>query len=78
MEAHRRFIMDGRRDRLRKEKGAAFAMSLLKDEVWRRFEHVMKENETCARLVEEAVTGKADPYSAVERIVKRTAFTISD
>jgi LAO/AO transport system kinase len=78
IEAHRRFIMDGRRDRLRKEKGAAFAMSLLKDEVWRRFEHVMKENETCARLVEEAVTGKADPYSAVERIVKRTAFTISD
>ena len=78
IEAHWRFVMDGRRDTLRREKGAAFLMSLLKEEMWRRFEHVMKENETWARVVEEAMARKIDPYSAVERIVKKTTFTVSD
>jgi len=78
IEVHWRFIIDGRRERLRRERGAAFMMGLLKEEVWRRFERVMKENEACARVAEEAMARKIDPYSAVERIVGKTAFLIGE
>jgi LAO/AO transport system kinase len=76
IDAHWRFIMDGRRDRLRRERGVAFTMSLLKEEVWRRFEHAMKENETCVHVIEEAMARKTEPYGAVEMIANKMTFAL--
>jgi LAO/AO transport system kinase len=72
---HWHFIMaGGRREGKRKEKISAFIMSLLKEEVWRRFSSVIKSNEECTRIAEDAQHGKIDPYSAVEKILEKTAL----
>lgn len=78
IEAHWRFLACGRRETLQRERGAAFITGLLKEEVWRRFERAMRENESCAHVTREAMARKIDPYSAVERIVAHTAFVIRD
>jgi LAO/AO transport system kinase len=78
IEAHWRFIAEGRREGLRKEKGAAFLTALLKEEVWRRFERAMKGSRACALVTEAAMARKIDPYSAVQRIVDKTAFSMGE
>ena len=62
---------DGRREKRKEEKISAFMMSLLKEEVWKRFAGVIKNNAECARVAEDAKHGKIDPYSAVEKILEK-------
>jgi LAO/AO transport system kinase len=78
IETHWRFIAEGRRERLRREKGAAFMRALLKEEVWRRFEAAMETSKACTSVTEEAMARKIDPYGAVRRIVEKTAFFFSE
>ncbi|HUH65066.1 MAG TPA: hypothetical protein VLZ07_01420, partial [Syntrophales bacterium] len=68
---------DERREKRKEEKISAFIMSLLKEEVWRRFAGVIKNNTECTRIAEDAKHGKLDPYSAAERILERTGIASS-
>lgn len=77
IEEHWQFITeDGRRDKRRRAKIAAFTTSLLKEEMWERFRCVVADDKECSRIVEEASTGTIDPYSAVERIIQRVVFGV--
>lgn len=68
---------DGRREKMKEEKISTFIMSLLKEEVWRRFAGVIKNNAECTRIAEDAKHGKIDPYSAVESILEKTGIASS-
>ncbi len=76
IEAHARFISDGRREKKRREKVGAFMTGLLKEELWRRFDGLLRDNKTCVEITEEAMGRKRDPYSAVEKIIEQSVIMI--
>jgi LAO/AO transport system kinase len=59
----------GKREKLRREKAEVFLMTLLKEELWKRFSEKLTESTFCSRILDEAFTGKTDPYSATLRIL---------
>jgi LAO/AO transport system kinase len=60
---------NGRRDTARKEKAEFFLMNLLKEELWQRFSEKLKGSTFCAGLIDEACSGRADPYTTALRIL---------
>ena len=59
----------GKREKLRREKAEVFLMTLLKEELWKRFSEKLRKSTFCSRILDEAFTGKTDPYSATLRIL---------
>jgi LAO/AO transport system kinase len=59
---------EGDRKRARGEKYARFAMTLLKEQIWKVFLEHMSDEMTLERCLDEIKCGRLDPYSAVERI----------
>jgi LAO/AO transport system kinase len=76
IEGHVRFISDGRGEKRRKEKVGAFMVGLLKEELWKRFDGLLRDNKACTEITEEAMSRKRDPYSAVERIIEKSVVRI--
>ncbi len=76
IEGHVRFLSDGRREKRRKEKVGAFMMGLLKEELWRRFDGLLRDSKACMEIAEEAMNRNRDPYSAVERIIEKSIVRI--
>ena len=70
--AHLRFISEGRRENRKKGKVGALMMGLLKEELWKRFDTLLRDNKACMEIMEEAMSRKRDPYSAVERIMEKS------
>jgi LAO/AO transport system kinase len=72
---HWRFITEDEKQGKRKEeKIGAFFMSLLKEEVWRRFAQAIANNDEFIRITEETKQGRMDPYSAVEKILEKSTL----
>jgi LAO/AO transport system kinase len=69
IELHWTFLLaDNQRVIRRKQKITFFMMTLLKEELWRRFTDTYWKERECEQIVEEAQTKVIDPYTAVERI----------
>jgi LAO/AO transport system kinase len=62
---------NGKREKLRREKAEVFLMTLLKEELWKRFSERLRESTFCTGILDEACSGKTDPYSAILRILDR-------
>ena len=67
---------DERKGKRKEEKIDAFLMSLLKEEVWKRFARAIANNEEFIRITEDAKQGRIDPYSAVEKILEKSALSL--
>ena len=78
IEGHWRFVSGAGLEARRRAKIAALMAGLLREEVWNRFGRAMEESAAWARLVGEAMDRRIDPYSAVERIVGGTSFSIGE
>lgn len=70
IEEHWQFLAEGgKRERARREKAGVFLMTLLKEELWKRFCDKLKGSALCTGIIDEACAGKTDPYSAIARLL---------
>lgn len=59
---------DGRTPESRRQKITMFVMTLLKEELWRRFAGICANDREYERIMGEAQSNVIDPYTAIERI----------
>ncbi len=59
---------DGRRPEGRRQKISLFVMTLLKEELWRRFAKLCSTDREYEQIMREARSNIIDPYTAIERI----------
>lgn len=76
IERHLRFISDGRWEKRKRGKVRAFMTGVLKEELWRRFEGLLRDDKACIEITEQAMSRKRDPYSAVEKIIEKAVVRI--
>ena len=70
VKSHWQFLAEsGKREELHREKAEVFLMTLLKEELWKRFSGKLRESAFCSGILDEAFAGKTDPYSAILRIL---------
>jgi LAO/AO transport system kinase len=63
------FLQEGqRRLETRRQKTTMFVMTLLKEELWRRFKDICLKDKEYEQILEEAESNIIDPYTAIERV----------
>ena len=70
IDAHWKFLKKGKGKKRRGEKTELFLLSLLKEEIWRRFSERLGSSREFRRARDAVRAGTMDPYSAVETILK--------
>jgi LAO/AO transport system kinase len=72
IKAHLRFLTENKKGKdQKKEKTAAFMSLLLKEELWKRFMEAESGSVQYQRVIDEVETGKKDPYTAVDELLKQ-------